>query len=275
MPTDEPTTSGPEASDSAAHAFGELVSIVARLRAPDGCPWDRAQTPQTLRPYVLEEAYEVLDAIDRGDVAGLRKELGDVLFQIVLLAQMAAEAEASEDRFSITDVVRAVSDKMVVRHPHVFDPDYDESVPANGIAAWEKRKAAERGARSSALDGVPAALPGLLRAHRIAEKAGAVGFDWPDAAGVRYKLDEELAELDDALASADEEAIAEELGDVLFTLVNLGRHLPVGAESALRGATAKFEERFRRLEAELVRRGVRPHDASAEELEAVWQQVKG
>jgi len=270
MPTEEPTTSGADGVSQARDAFGELVAIVARLRGEGGCPWDRAQTPQTLRPYVLEEAYEVLDAIDQADPALLRKELGDVLFQIVLLAQMGAD----DGTFTITDVVEAVNEKMIVRHPHVFDPDYDESVPANGIAAWEKRKAQERSADSSALDGVPNALPALLRAHRITEKAGAVGFDWPDAAGVRRKLTEELTELDEALASGDEDAIADELGDVLFTAVNLGRHLPVGAESALRRATEKFERRFRLLEAELVARGVRPHDASAELLDEVWQQVK-
>jgi MazG family protein len=256
--------------DEPGNPFAELIGIVARLRGEGGCPWDRAQTPQTLRPYVLEEAYEVLDAIDRDDPADLRKELGDVLFQLALLSQMASEA----GRFDMVDVLKGINRKMVVRHPHVFDDDYDESVPANGIAAWEKRKAAERSADSSALDGVPQALPGLLRAHRIAEKAGAVGFDWPDASGVRAKLDEELAELDEAMASGDEQAIADELGDVLFTVVNLGRHLPVGAETALRGATAKFEARFRALEAELVRRGIAPHDADADTLEAVWQEVK-
>ncbi len=256
--------------DEPGNAFSALIDVVARLRGEGGCAWDRAQTPQTLRPYVLEEIYEVLEAIDRDDAAELRKELGDVLFQIVLLAQMQQEA----GRFDMGDVLRGVTDKMVVRHPHVFDPDYDETVPANGIDAWEKRKARERSDQSSALDGVPAALPSLLRAHRIAEKAGAVGFDWPDAAGVRRKLDEELAELDEALASGDEEAIGDELGDVLFTVVNLARHLPVGAETALRGATSKFERRFRALEQALVRRGIAPHDATAEQLDAVWQEVK-
>lgn len=258
------------AFDEPGNAFSALIDIVARLRGEGGCAWDRAQTPQTLRPYVLEEAYEVLDAIDRADPADLQKELGDVLFQLVLLAQMADEA----GDFAMVDVLERINEKMIRRHPHVFDPSYDETVPAQGIAAWEKRKASERGEASSALDGVPAALPGLLRAHRIAEKAGAVGFDWPDAAGVRAKLDEELAELDEAMASGDDDAIADELGDVLFTVVNLGRHLPVGAETALRNATTKFERRFRALEAELVRRGIRPHDADAELLEAVWQEVK-
>lgn len=252
------------------NAFDELVDLVARLRGEGGCPWDRAQTPGSMRPYLLEETYEVLDAIDRADASELRKELGDVLFQIVLLAQMHAES----GDFDIEAVVRGITHKMVVRHPHVFDPDHDETVSATGISAWEKRKAAERSEATSILDGVPRSLPGLLRAHRVAEKASAVGFDWPDAAGVREKLDEELDELDQAIASGDADAITDELGDVLFTLVNLGRHLPVGAETALRGATAKFESRFRRLEGLLRDQGIAAHDAPSEILEMLWQHAK-
>ncbi len=257
------------------NAFDELVDIVARLRGEGGCPWDRAQTPATLRPYVLEESYEVLDAIDRADPALLRKELGDVLFQIVLLAQMHEEA----GEFDITEVVAAINRKMVDRHPHVFA---DASLELKGsvdpvevgLAAWEKRKATERSAEESVLDGVPQALPALLRAHRVSEKAAATGFDWPDVRGVRAKLDEELAELDAAVASGSEAAIAEELGDVLFTLVNLGRHLPVGAESALRQATTKFEGRFRKVEELCRERGIVLHDAGPERLEALWLEAK-
>jgi len=257
------------------NAFDELVDIVARLRGDGGCPWDRAQTPQTLRPYVLEESYEVLDAIDLGDPALLRKELGDVLFQIVLLAQMHEEA----GDFAMADVLEAINHKMVDRHPHVFaneelDLKGDVDPKEVGLAAWEKRKATERSADSSVLDGVPKALPALLRAHRVSEKAAATGFDWPDVTGVRAKLDEELAELDDALASGDEAAIGDELGDVFFTLVNLGRHLPVGGETALRQATTKFETRFRRVEALCRARGLAPHDASSEQLEALWEEAK-
>lgn len=220
--------------------FDRLVAIVARLRGEGGCPWDRAQTPESLRPYVLEEAYEVLDAIDRGDVPDLKKELGDVLFQIVLLAQMAKEA----GWFELSDVLEAINHKMVVRHPHVFDPTHQSDGNEGDVSAWEARKAKQR-AGGSALDGVPGSLPALLRAHRISEKAGVVGFDWPDVAGVRAKIGEELEELDEAIASGDEAAITEELGDLLFAMVNLGRHLPVGTEEALRAATAKFERRFR------------------------------
>ncbi len=252
------------------NGFDELVGIVARLRSEGGCEWDRAQTPESLRPYVLEEAYEVLDAIDRGDTSDLRKELGDVLFQLVLLSRMAEEA----DQFDMAQVLASINAKMVRRHPHVFEADHSEDNP-QGIAAWEARKARERGTEQSALDGVPTALPALLRAHRISEKAGRVGFDWPDVAGVRAKVDEELRELDDALEGGDPGHIAEEYGDLLFTLVNLGRHLPVGAETALRAATTKFSTRFRALERSLVDDGSSVHDASDAHLEARWQTIKG
>ena len=251
--------------------FACLVEIVARLRAPDGCPWDRAQTLQTLRPYVLEEAYEVLDALDRNDLTGLEKELGDVLFQLVLMAQMAKEDGA----FDMTDVLQRINDKMVKRHPHVFDPTHTVSGDEGEVAAWEARKAKERPADHSALDGVPGALPALLRAHRISEKASMVGFDWPDLAQVRAKVGEELDELDEALRKDDEAAIVEEYGDLLFALVNLGRHLPVGSEEALRLATRKFEGRFRRLEAHLATDGRTVYDTDADALEAAWQALKG
>lgn len=250
--------------------FDELVAIVARLRGEGGCPWDRAQTPSTMRPYLLEEAYEVLDAIDRGDDADLRRELGDLLFQVVLLARMAEEA----GRFTLHDVLGDVVGKMIRRHPHVFDPDHVPTGEEGRIVAWEARKARERAPGRSALDGVPLALPALLRAHRISEKAGRVGFDWPDAPSVRKKVDEELAELDEAMAAGDPEAVAEEFGDLLFTLVNLGRHLPVGAEEALRAATAKFAHRFRRLERTLADEGRSVHDTDPESLEARWQALK-
>lgn len=249
--------------------FEELVGVVARLRGEGGCPWDRAQTPESLRPYLLEEVYELVDAIDRGDHAELRKELGDVLFQVVLVAQMAGEY----GWFSLDDVLSGIVEKMIRRHPHVFDPDHVAGRDEGGVSAWESRKEKER-TGGSALDGVPAALPALLRAHRISEKAGRVGFDWPDATGVRAKLDEELGELDQAMASGDPETIGEELGDLLFTVVNLGRHLPVGAEEALRGATGKFERRFRALEAGLAAEGRSVHDTPPDELERRWQLAK-
>lgn len=246
----------------------ELVEVVRSLRGEGGCPWDRAQTPASLRPYVLEEAYEVVEAIDRGDDAELRKELGDLLFQVVLLARMAEE----EGRFDLAGVVRAITDKMVSRHPHVFDPDHVAERDEGAVSAWEARKARER--EGSALDGVPDALPALLRAHRISEKAGAVGFDWPDLASVRAKVAEELDELDRAVVDGDPEAIGEELGDLLFAVVNLGRHLPVPAEDALRTATRKFEARFREVEARVAREGRTVHEVPLDELEAHWQAAK-
>lgn len=250
--------------------FEQLIAIVARLRGEGGCPWDQAQTPSTIRPYVLEEAYEVLDAIDRDDPADLRKELGDLMFQVVLLSQMATEA----GWFGMDEVLGDINDKMIRRHPHVFDPAHASTGEEGQIVAWEARKAKERGAGASALDGVPQALPALLRAHRISEKAGRVGFDWPNAAGVRKKVDEELAELDEAMVEGNPDAITEELGDLLFTLVNLGRHLPVGAEEALRAATTKFAGRFQRLEQSLADEGRTVHDTDPDALEARWRALK-
>jgi len=247
-------------------SLDELVAVVARLRGEGGCPWDRAQTFETLRPYVLEEAYEVVEAIDRGDPDAVRRELGDALFQIVLLARIAADRRS----FTIDDVARSAADKMIGRHPHVFDPSAERTEGAGGMAAWEGHKARERGEGTSALDGVPAALPSLLRAHRVSEKAASVGFDWPDTAGVRAKVSEELAELDTAIASGDPRSIGEELGDLLFALVNLGRHLPVAAEDALRMATAKFESRFRRMEAHIQAGGGSVAATGAEALDAAW-----
>ncbi len=222
-------------------------------------------------PYVLEEVYEALDAIEQGDDGELKKELGDMLFHVVMLSQMATERGA----FTMDDVLERISTKMIDRHPHVFDPNHVPGEDDGGLSAWEARKAKERPRESSALDGVPKALPALLRAHRISEKAGVVGFDWPHVAGVRAKLDEEVGELDEAIASGDAEAIGEELGDVLFTLVNLGRHLPVDAETALRTATSRFEARFRALETQLARDGRMVNETSAEALEPLWRQMKG
>lgn len=250
--------------------FDRLVQIVATLRGEGGCPWDRAQSPKSMRPYVLEEAYEVLDALDREDVPELCTELGDLLFQVVMLSQMASE----NGWFELSEVLGAINHKMVVRHPHVFDPEHAPSSDEGGVREWEARKARERSSSHSALDGVPRALPALLRAHRISEKAGVVGFDWPDLSGVRAKVDEELDELDRAIASGQPAAIEEEYGDLLFALVNLGRHLPIGSEEALRGATDKFERRFRALEARLVAEGRTVHETDPDELEERWRAVK-
>jgi MazG family protein len=211
----------------------------------------------------------VVEAIDRGDREALCRELGDALFQVVLLARIAED----EGAFGLDDVARVAAEKMVRRHPHVFDRE-NVRAEGGGMVAWEAHKAKERGEGTSALDGVPTALPALLRAHRVSEKAAAVGFDWPDRNGVRAKVGEELVELDDAIALGDARAIGEELGDLLFAIVNLGRHLPVGAEEALREATAKFERRFRRMEARMQQDGRTVAGTDAEALDAAWRVSK-
>ncbi len=256
-------------------ALQDLVQIVARLRGDDGCPWDRAQTPGSMRPYLLEEAYEVLHALDADDAPEIEGELGDLLFIIALLAQMGE----AQGRWSLEGALQRVSHKMIVRHPHVFAPadaagPTEDRAASGGLAAWEARKAKERPRGSSALDGVPGDLPALLRAHRVSEKAATVGFDWPNAAGVREKLTEEIAELDEAITSGAPDAIGEELGDVLFTLVNLGRHLPGGAETALRMAVSRFEVRFRALEHALAAGGTAVAAAPADTVEREWREVK-
>jgi MazG family protein len=245
--------------------WSRLRDTIARLRGDGGCPWDRAQTERTMQPYVLEEAHEVVEAIDRGDDEALRKEIGDLLFVTAMIARIAEERGA----FDVDDAAAASAGKMISRHPHVFGGEGDGGT----MRHWEGQKRKERPDGSS-LDGVPTTLPALLRAHRVGEKASGVGFDWPDRHGVRTKVDEELAELDAAIASGDSQAIDEELGDVLFTMTNLGRHLGVPAEDALRRATAKFERRFRAVEAMARREGQRLEAMSAEALDAWWRAAK-
>jgi ATP diphosphatase len=247
-----------------------LLAIMARLREPErGCPWDREQDFATIAPYTIEEAYEVADAIERGDMAALKDELGDLLFQVVFHARMAEEAGL----FAFDDVAEAVSDKMVRRHPHVFG-DVEIGDAAAQTEAWETHKAKERaatGAATSVLDGVALALPALLRAAKISRRAARIGFDWSDAQGVFAKIREEIAEIEAEIATADAERLEDEVGDLLFAAANLARKLDVEPETALRRATAKFERRFRRVERLAAERGV-GHDLDA--LEALWQQVK-
>lgn len=254
--------------------LSELRKLMRMLRDPRrGCPWDLAQTYATIVPHTLEEAYEVAHAIEAADFAHLPDELGDLLFQVVFYCQLAEE----EGRFGFDDVVDAICRKLVNRHPHVFGAArIDDAVEVS--VQWERIKAEERSARggpaSSELDDVPLALPALSRARKIQRRAARVGFDWPDFAGVRAKLDEELAEYDEACARGERGDMADELGDVLFTVVNLSRHQDCDAEAALRTATARFERRFRRLEATLRARGedIRNMDAAA--LEREWQAAK-
>jgi tetrapyrrole methylase family protein / MazG family protein len=255
-----------------AEAIDRLLAIMQRLREPGGCPWDREQTLATLRPYVLEETYEVLEAIDAGDTGHHREELGDLLLQIVFQARLRQE----EGAFEFADVADAISDKLVSRHPHVFG-DAQVKSASEVLTQWaalkreEKRK---KGGGRSALEGVPREMPALARADRLTEKASRVGFDWPDAAGARAKVTEELAELDEAVASGDRGRIEHELGDTLFALANLGRKLEVAPEEALRGTINRFIARFQHVESSLAGRGVRPGESTLAEMDVLWEEAK-
>jgi tetrapyrrole methylase family protein/MazG family protein/ATP diphosphatase len=253
----------------------QLLSIMARLRDPEhGCAWDVEQTFATIAPYTVEEAYEVADAIERGDLDDLRDELGDLLLQVVFHARMAEE----QGSFDFDDVARAIADKLIRRHPHVFGDEAQRS-SAEQTQAWEVIKAQERAARGSAvapsaLDGIPIGLPALTRAVKLTKRAGRVGFDWPSPAEVLEKLREETAELEAEIASGDLAAAREELGDLLFVCANLARKLDVEPEDALRAANAKFARRFKAIEAALSEQGRMPEQATLDEMEALWVQAK-
>jgi ATP diphosphatase len=249
-----------------------LLAIMARLRDPErGCPWDVEQTFATIAPYTIEEAYEVADAIDRGDMDELKDELGDLLFQVVFHSRMAEERGA----FAFADVVDAVCDKMVRRHPHVFAEAEVDSAEAQ-TRAWEEHKARERDARepAGALDGVPLALPALLRAAKLGKRAARVGFEWRDVAEVLDKVAEELEELRAEIAADDAARIEAELGDLLFSLAQLARWLKIDPEHALRGTNRKVEQRFGAVETALGREGRTAADASMDELEMLWLEAK-
>lgn len=255
-------------------ALERLVDIMARLRTPGtGCPWDLEQDLASLRPYLIEEAYEVLEAMDSGDVAEHRKELGDLLLQIVFQARLREE----EGQFAFADVADAISDKLTYRHPHVFG-DLQVSGADEVLQNWARLKEAERRAEGkvdpSALDGVPLALPALVRSERLGEKASRVGFDWPDAASVRAKVVEELGEVDEAVQSGDLSRITEELGDLMFATAQWARRLGVHPEDALREAATKFDRRFRRLEALARARGDSLEALDAAALDALWNEAK-
>jgi ATP diphosphatase len=259
--------------------LSELLAIMERLRAADGCPWDRAQTFASIAPYTIEESYEVADAIERGDMAHLKDELGDLLFQVVFHAQIAREA----GHFDFDAVAAAICDKLVRRHPHVFGGHaQNHEGPLNSAdqsAAWEDIKARERGAdRSGALDGVPLALPALMRAYKLSKRAARVGFDFERAAETADKVAEELAEVREAAAAnsgaAASQEIVEEIGDLLFAAANLARKLDVDAEAALRAANLKFERRFLGMERLAAQRGESFETLSLAAQEALWQEVK-
>lgn len=251
-----------------------LLAIMARLRDPaGGCPWDREQNFATIAPYTIEEAYEVADAVARGNMAELRDELGDLLFQVVFHARMAEEA----GHFDFAGVANAISDKMERRHPHVFgDARIRDAVQQT--EAWEAHKAAERSEKpegASVLAGVPLALPALLRAEKLGKRAARVGFDWPDAGAVLDKIREETGEIAAAIDAKESEArIGQEIGDLLFAAAQLARHYTLNPETALRAANARFERRFGHVERALAARGRTPFEAGMDELEALWGEAK-
>ncbi|MDH4109429.1 MAG: nucleoside triphosphate pyrophosphohydrolase [Gammaproteobacteria bacterium] len=257
------------------YTIEDLLEIMASLRDPaDGCPWDLGQDFASIAPYTLEEAYEVADAIARQDLAALRGELGDLLFQVVFHARMAEEREA----FGFAQVVHGICDKLIRRHPHVFGTEEQRRRGAEA-GSWERIKAEERaavaaGEAPSAMDGVAVALPALARADKLGRRAAGDGFDWPDAAGARAKVDEELEELDAARQSGDRSAVAEELGDLLFALVNLSRHLGLDPEETLRAANSKFESRYRAMEQAAAEAGTPLAGLGLDAMEALWQAAK-
>jgi tetrapyrrole methylase family protein/MazG family protein/ATP diphosphatase len=261
---------------SAPHPIFRLIEIMAQLRAPEGgCPWDLEQTFATIAPYTVEEAYEVADAIQRGDLADLRDELGDLLLQVVFHAQMAEELGA----FDFAAVAEAINVKMVRRHPHVF-ADAAPRDAASQTRAWEAIKAEERAAKPAAaaragvLDDVPLALPALTRAVKLSRRAARVGFVWPSAKEVLEKLHEEIAELEAEVVAGEVDKAREELGDVLFVCANLARELDVDPEAALRAANAKFVRRFRFIEDQLAERGSSPEQSNLAEMDALWDEAK-
>lgn len=266
MPEQDPIFAMPEGID-------RLLEIMRRLRDPQtGCPWDLEQDFASIAPYTIEEAYEVADAIERRAWDELEGELGDLLFQTVYHTRMGEEA----GRFSFDSVVRAISDKMISRHPHVFGDESRDKSAEQQTADWEAIKAAERAGKEQqgTLDGLTANLPALLRAYKLQKRAARVGFDWPDAEDVLAKIAEEANELTEARDSLGADEIEEEFGDLLFVMVNLGRHLGVEPEAALRRTNAKFTRRFKGVEEKLAALGKRPQDSDLAEMDALWDAVK-
>lgn len=251
--------------------FQRLVELMATLRGPDGCSWDRKQTPESLKPFLVEECYEVVDAIEEGSPAEVRDELGDLLFQIIFHARIAEEA----GQFTINDVITAIHEKMTRRHPHVFGDD-KLSTDKEVLSNWEEIKRREKGHedRKSILEGVPKELPSLLRAHRLQERAARIGFDWAHLNEALPKLDEEITEFKESLRSEDAGKIEEELGDVFFMLVNISRFLGVNPEDALRKTISKFIHRFRYIEEHAEQAGRSLNDMTIDEMERLWQESK-
>jgi tetrapyrrole methylase family protein / MazG family protein len=266
-----------EGHAAAQAAIARLLGIMDKLRDPGGCPWDREQTLRSLTPYLLEEAHEVIEAIEAGDAAHHREELGDLLFQVVFQSRIARE----EGKFDFASVCDTIAEKLTRRHPHVFG-DVSVSGSREVVKNWERIKADERKAKGekprSDIGGVPAALPALVRAERITEKASAVGFDWPDVKGVLAKVREELSELEEAMSQGsdggDRQHVVHELGDLFFALANLGRFLKVHPEEALRAAVRRFEARFHHIEDRLREAGRTPRESTLEEMDRYWNEAK-
>ena len=267
------STAMPDLIYDAAQPMPRLIEIMRRLRDPDtGCPWDIEQDFASIAPYTIEEAYEVADAIERGDMDELKGELGDLLLQTVYHTQMGSEA----GHFDFDEVANAISDKMISRHPHVFGDESRDKSAEQQTADWEKIKAAERAgkAQGGTLDGVAIGLPALLRAMKLQKRAARVGFDWPSTDQVIDKIVEESQELVEARDTLTQAEVEEEFGDLLFVMANLGRHLGLAPEAALRAANAKFTRRFEGVEAKLAALGKTPKDSSLEEMDALWDAVK-
>ncbi len=263
----------PHRRPNAGEKFQRLVEIMARLRSPEGCPWDREQNFETIKPYLLEETYEVMDAIDARDWRALAEELGDLLLEAVFFAQMAAE----QNLFRVEDSLDAINEKLVRRHPHVFGTGSADT-PDEVKRRWEEIKAEEKKEKGEEgkglLESIPRALPALVEAAQISSRAAAAGFDWENADQVLEKLGEELGELAEARREGLPERVQDEIGDLLFVLVNVARFLKVDPEQALRKTNRKFRERFRHVEGRLAERGKTPADATLEEMEALWQEAK-
>ncbi len=258
--------------------FDRLVSVMTRLRGEKGCPWDREQNHDSLKPYLLEEVYEVLEALEDKDSAALKEELGDLLFQVLFHSQIAKENKA----FDIEAVLVAITEKMIHRHPHVFSKtsagtsEADKLDAKTVLSRWEeiKKKESRNQDRKSVLDGIPVTLPALSRAQQLQSRAARVGFDWPDASPVRLKIEEELKELEEAISEGNQAEVENELGDVLFTLVNYARFLRVNSEDALRGAIQRFSRRFQSMESEIEKAGCGFDALSFDEMNALWEKAK-
>jgi len=252
--------------------FNDLVALMARLRGPQGCPWDRKQTAASLKPFLVEECYEVVDALEEGSPDKIKEELGDLLFQIIFHARLAEE----NGEFTINDVILTIIEKMIRRHPHVFG-DATLGTDQEVLANWEEIKKREKGyqERKSILEGIPRHLPSLLRAHSLQERAARVGFDWSRIDEALPKLDEEMAEFKESLKTKDAEDIEEELGDIFFMLVNISRFLGINPEEALRKTISKFIYRFRYIEENAANAGKSLSEMTLNEMEALWQESKG